>query len=790
MLKDALALHESGQLDQAATLYRAMLADNPRNADALHLLGVIALQRKDAAIAVDLISRAVEIDTRNAAFFSNLGLALMELGRFQDALAAFTRALAIKPDYADALNHRGNALRALKRFDEALASYARTLAINPGHADALNNRGAALSDLRRFEQALANYDRALAIRPLYPEALTNRGVALGEMNRFDEAIASHDRALSLAPDYAQAWNNRGNALSASNRFDEAVASYDRALAIKPNYVEALYNRGTALHELNRFGDALRSFESALAIRSDYAQALNGRGVVLLALNRFDAALASFRAALAIEPDDIEALFNCGNVLGRLKRFDEALACYERALAIKPDYEFLFGATLFCKMRICDWRGLAADFDRVSEAILAGKKAAMPSEILATPLSAARQKQCARIFAGEKHPRVSVLPKIERHSERSRIRLGYFSADFHSHATAHLLAELFERHDRARFDVTAFSFGPAQQDAIRQRLQKSFDRFVDVAGLSDMDVALLARESGIDLAIDLKGFTQDSRPGIFAAGVAPIQASYLGYPGTMGADYIDYLIADPILIPQDQRRHYFEKIVYLPHSYQANDSKRPIADRSFTRAECGLPENAFVFCCFNSNYKIAPAMFDIWMRILRSVEGSVLWLFEENAFATKNLRREAHARGVAPERLVFAPRMELPEHLARHRLADLFLDTLPYNAHTTASDALWAGLPVLTCLGENFPGRVGASLLNALGLPELITHNLGDYAAQALALADGPSRLQALRRKLAANRSSFPLFDSALFARHIEAAYRAMWQRHREGLAPDHIQVPP
>jgi predicted O-linked N-acetylglucosamine transferase (SPINDLY family) len=381
-----------------------------------------------------------------------------------------------------------------------------------------------------------------------------------------------------------------------------------------------------------------------------------------------------------------------------------------------------------------------------------------------------------------------LPRLDAGRGDGRIRLGYFSSDFREHATAYLMAELIERHDRAKFEVIGFSLGHPQKDAMRARLEKSFDRFFDASALSNKDVALLARELEIDIAVDLKGFTQDNRTDIFALGAAPIQVSYLGFPGTMGTDYIDYLIADATLISEQQRQHYAEKIAYLPDTYQVNDSKRGISDISFTKSECGLPEDGFVFCAFSNSYKITPDMFDIWMRLLTRVPGSVLWLMGGATSATSSLRTEARARGVAPDRLVFAKRMELAQHLARQRLAGLFLDTLPYNAHTTASDALWAGLPVLTCLGETFAGRVAASLLRAVGLPELVTFSLDDYERLALELATQPEKLQALRDKLAANRLTEPLFDTARFARNIEAAYAEMWRRKQAGLAPDHIYV--
>jgi predicted O-linked N-acetylglucosamine transferase (SPINDLY family) len=375
------------------------------------------------------------------------------------------------------------------------------------------------------------------------------------------------------------------------------------------------------------------------------------------------------------------------------------------------------------------------------------------------------------------------------SERGgKIRLGYYSADYHEHATAFLTAGLFERHDRSRFELTAFSFGPPREDAMRRRVTAAFDRFVDVRSRSDQEVAQLSRELAIDIAVDLKGYTEGARMGIFAHRAAPVQVSYLGYPGTLAAPYIDYLVADETLIPSETRAFYTEKIAYLPHSYQANDRQRSIAERIFTREELGLPSRGFVFCCFNNAYKITPAVFDVWMRILRRVEGSVLWLLLDNERAAENVRREAEARGVSGSRLVFAPSMALPEHLARHRAADLFLDTHPYNAHTTASDALWAGLPVLTRSGESFAARVAGSLLKAAGLAELVTTTPEAYEALAVELATDPIHLAKLTVGLSRTRLAVPLFDTELFARHLENAYTQMYQRSVRGLSPEHLHV--
>jgi predicted O-linked N-acetylglucosamine transferase (SPINDLY family) len=397
-----------------------------------------------------------------------------------------------------------------------------------------------------------------------------------------------------------------------------------------------------------------------------------------------------------------------------------------------------------------------------------------------------QRKVADIYVHERYP-AATTPTDRRFLPRhEKIRIGYFSADFRNHAIAYLIAGLFELHDRNRFEVSAFSFSPNTDDEMRARLSRAADRFLDVHAQSDGDVAELAKKLELDIAIDLTGFTAECRLGVFSLRAAPIQVNYLGYPGTMAAECIDYVVADSTVIPEADRRHYVEKIVYLPDSYQVNDSKRAISDKTFTREELGLPQTGFVFCCFNNSYKILPEVFECWMRILTHVEGSVLWLIRDSETAVHNLRREAQAKGVSANRLVFAKRMPLADHLARHRLADLFIDTLPYNAHTTASDALWAGLPVLTRIGETFAGRVAASLLRAIDLPELITATQEEYEHLAIALATNPGRLQQLKYKLKRNRLTTPLFNTALFTRHIEAAYMMMYERQRASLPPTHL----
>ncbi len=684
------------------------------------------------------------------------GNELFTQGRPADALLSYDQAIALDPAHATALANRGEALLALGRGDDAAASYERALALRSDRADLFYNHGTILLGLRRHEDALASFDRALALDPDSVDALYNRGNALAELKRPADALASYDRALALQTDDAATLFNRGNALVALHRPADAVASYDRALVLLPDNIEILYNRANALAEIG------------------YP----------------DRALADFDRVLALAPDRVDALNNRGMALWQSGRIAEAARTFAELVARAPDFDYAVGNLIGCRLRCCEWTDLSRRTASIADAVVRGARAVDPFTFLAISDSAAAQLQCARAYAAHRYPPSSRPAVASRHARHDRIRIAYLSADFHEHATAFLAARLFEQHDRSRFEVHAISFGPDASDPMRARLLRSFDSFVDVRAQTDRQVSEMLREREIDIAVDLKGFTTNARTGILADRAAPIQVSFLGYPGTTGTDYIDYIIADERVIPAGDDAFYSECVVRLPGSYQVNDSARPIAGRVPTRAEAGLPAAGFVFACFNTSWKITPRFFAIWMRLLDQVPGSVFWLLADNADATTNLRREAWKRGIAPERLVFAPRVGLADHLARHRLADLFLDTLPCNAHTTASDALWAGLPVLTCTGSAFAARVAGSLLHAANLPELVADNERDYEALARRLAVESGLLSSLRARLERGRASCALFDTDRFRRHLEAAYVVMVERRHRGEPPVAFSVAP
>jgi len=601
------------------------------------------------------------------------------------------------------------------------------------------------------------------------------------------AVRSYAEALAADPDLTAARDGLAEALyrsglvaSAAGRHAEALDSFDRALVLKPRAAATLVQRGAALHRLGRYPAALASFDQALQLAPDDADARFDRAIALHSLGRADEAIAAYGQALAVAPGQVEARLGRAALLQAAGRDEEARIDLEHALELRPDREHLLGDVLFARMSVCAWTGYAETLARLEAGLLRGEPTASPFVAMALSGSPRVQRRAAEDWIVRRNPRTEA-PRWSSAGSGAKVRLGYFSSDLHEHATTSLLGEVLELHDRDGFEVHAYSFGPATDDAARARVMAASTRFHEVGRMSDAEIAAMARADGIDIAIDLKGFTFGARTGIFALGAAPVQVNYLGYPGTMGAPYVDYLIADHALVPDAARADHAEQVVRLPDSYQPNDRRRALAARTPSRAEVGLPEGAFVFCAFNRAYKITPTVFASWMRVLAAIEGSVLWLLVDGAAARAALAGAAARQGIAPERLVWAEPLPSAAHLARQRLADLFLDTSPCNAHTTASDALWAGLPVLTMTGAAFASRVATSLVRAVGQGELAVGSSTEYEALAIALARDRSRLARLKGALALDPAALPLFDAPRYVRHLETAFARMHERRRQGL---------
>jgi predicted O-linked N-acetylglucosamine transferase (SPINDLY family) len=750
----ANSLLQAGRLDEAAALYDQILEAFPEHADTLQLRGVVDLQR----------------------------------GAFDEGLRRFDLAISLQPDHGPAHVNRAAALIGLGRAEEALAAAERALGLVPRSLAAHNNMASALNQLGRSPQALEVCDRAMALGLEDGSLHLHRAAALIYVHRFDDAVAAADRAIEINPDVPDAHGYRAYALTQLHRMVEAAASHERALALAPHSAEGHFSRAVALQYARDHFGAVKSCDQALALRPAYAEALQLRATALNCLERYDDAIADLDRCLELQPDFANAYALRGMCFALSKRPERALADLEIALDLDPTIRVIPGQCAYLGLQVCEWEGLQERIESIHAAIDNKFFAVQPLVLATLPSTPKHQHTIATCAYQDTAP----APFREIRGTRAfneKLRIAYFSSDFGDHPVGHLIIGLLEEHDRSQFEVISVSFGSDVNDAARRRIERASDRFIEAQGMTDDETAALARDLNVHIAIDLNGYTLNMRPRIFSIGAAPIQVNYLGFPGTLGSDRIHYIIGDRVIIPPEHYPYFSERVVTMPHSYfLTNNIKRQVPARLSTRREVGLPDTGFVFACFNATQKITPDAFDVWMRLLKAVDGSVLWLNECIPTGMRNLRREAKERGVSPDRIIFAPRTPGLEYLTRYRLADLFLDTFYYNAHATGAEALMMGLPVVTRLGAAFAGRVGASLLTAIGLPELIATDSEGYERIALRLAQDPAVYKDVREKLARNLATYPLFDTKRYTRNLEAAYREMWTRHEQGLAPDHIKV--
>lgn len=704
--------------------------------------------------------------------------------------------------------HRGGAVK------EAAAMYRTMLGSHPASFDLQHYLGMALMQMGQMEQATVHLQKAISLNPKSAAAFCNLGVACDMQGRTDQALDALNQAIAIKPDFAEPWVRKAAVLHMSGQLAAAVGAYQHATVLRRD--SGLFNNyGAALRDLGRYEDALNAFGAALESKPDYAAAMVNRGNTLRDMGRAAEAIVDYDRVLALYPDHADAIANRARAVeeaaGRALTQEHAGAAeagpgkvdsyarkeepknllqselleYAREFAANPDIASRPELRHHVMMKLSDWSSYDVVED-VLDTVRKGERMIHPFLLVALPCTAREHMLCAKKYATTTMPARAPLV-VNKPYNHQKIRVAYLSNDFFEHATAYLMAGLFEAHDRARFEWTALSYNPPSDTAMRRRLESSFDHFVDVSTMDDAAAARLIREREIDILVDLKGYTAASRTEILSYRPAPVQMAYLGYPGTTGAPFIDYAIVDRYVVSAEVEPFFTEKLVFMPESYQVNDNKREIASRP-SREEAGLPADGFVFCSFNNNYKITPDMFDVWMRILQRTQNSFLWVYKGVAAAEANLKEEARKRGVDPSRLIFAGHAPQAEHLARLACADLFLDTLPCNAHTTASDALWAGLPVLTVSGGTFAGRVAGSILHAANLPELIAPDIKAYEEMAVTFAQSPEKLHAIKDKLATTRDTMPLFDTARFARHIEDAYYQAYKCYEAGLEPQNIVV--
>jgi predicted O-linked N-acetylglucosamine transferase (SPINDLY family) len=754
LFEQALAAFNNRNYSVTMKNLLSFLKNNPTNIDGYHLLGVTLALMNDHKNALKYYKEAINLKTNDAQIFSNYASSLSEIGDYENALNAQKKALLIEPNNHEYLYNAGNILCALGYFNDSLIYYQNALKINQTFAPIYNNYGKALFDLKRFSESLEYFDQALKIDPYYLNCLNNKGIALKELKYYDESMNVLQIAYSINNNHAETLSNIGIVLCALNKFKEALNFFQRAVELKPNYAEAWSNKGAVFNYFKKFNDAISCHDRALNIAPTYAEAWSNKATSLVEINKYS----------------------------------DALKCYEKALVLKPEFEWIFGNVIHTKMKLGLWNDYENDLNKLINDINSRKKSVQPFVSLFSIDDPSIHKQCAEIYVSSLFSTNQKLEPFDNKLTRNKIRLGYFSADFGSHAVSSLIVELLEFHNKNLFEIIGFSFSKNDGGTMYSRVSNTFDEFIQIDDMSDREVAILARNKQIDIAIDLGGFTGANRFGPFAFKLAPIQVNYLGYPGTSGSDFMDYVIADKTLIPEEQRNSFSEKIVYLPDCYQPNDSTKVIKHKFQHRSELDLPENSFVFCCFNNNYKIQPNIFKIWMHILSIVDHSVLWLLMDDDALKTNLSNEAKNLGIDPDRLIYANRLPVSEHLGRHAFADLFLDTFPYNAHTTASEALWSGLPLLTLQGKSFASRVASSLLKAMDLPELICQSQDEYKSKAIFLAKNPAEISELKRKISQNKYSSPLFNTKLMTQNLEAAYTKMYQAYLEGRNLDHMYI--
>ncbi len=771
-----MALGAQGRAPEAIVELRRAQAIAPDNIDVVLNLANALAESAHTTEAETLLRRVLEVQPSHADARFNLATLYTGLGRLDEAATEFHALLQQHPDSADAHNSLGIVLERQLQLDAAAESYRRALALDGNHVSALNNLGNVMRAQRRFDEAQGYYTRAMQQAPTHADAYLNRGLLHARQDQREEARGWFDKALSVDPRCVEAAINIGELHRQAGALPEAVTAYRKALSIESANIDVLNALGNLLRTQGQLDEAAACFSRAIRAAPDDAASLINLGVLRGQQEQFDEASALLRRAVNIDKNSVMAHTRLADVLKVSGHIEEAKAAYERLLLLQPENVAASAGLAHVRQHLCDWAGIETLWDVARRAILEGGHTGItPFSALSIDTTAQEQQICAQTWArhefgwiSDQHAAVTPRTRVQN----APLRLGYLSWDYHEHATAYLMAEVFELHNRDRYSVTAYSLGPDDGSAIRSRIRSGCDAFVDVAALSDAAVARRIADDGIDILIDLKGYTLGSRAPILAYRPAPVQVNWLGFPGTMGTPCIDWIFADPFIIPEGAEAHYDERVYRLPDCYQPNDRRRAVAAAP-TRAECGLPETGVVFCCFNQAYKILPETFAAWMRILARVPGSVLWLLETSPMAARNLHSSAAALGVAAERILFAPRRPLADHLARYRIADLALDTFPYTSHTTASDALWTGCPLVARVGDTFASRVSGSVLNAAQLPELVTDTLAAFEEKAVQIALDPDRRAALRRYLDEKRMTLPLFDTPRFVANLEAAYQTI-----------------
>lgn len=801
----ANAYMQLGQLTEAMETYKMALVLDPSLVDAHSNLGNLYKAQGLLDSARLCYTEAIRVKPTFAIAWSNLAGVLKDEGQLELAIEHYREAIRLAPEFADAHSNLGNVLKECGRIQEAIQSYQHAISIRPGFAIAFGNLASSYYDAGQLELAVQTFRHAIQLEPNFPDAYNNLGNALRELRQLEQAITCYRTALRLKPDHPHAYNNLGNALKDKGMVKEAIHCYTTAARLMPQFAAAHSNLGSVLKEQGKLDQALAHYQEAITIDPQFADAYSNMGNVFKDLNRLEEAIQCYSTAIRLKPQFADAYSNLASAYKDGGRMDDAITCYRKALSLRPQFPDAFANYFHAMLFVCDWRSRDADLRTLmgfldqqfaSDAVL---PSVQPFHALVYPLSMQRFQDISRRYAERARMNVSLveMPALRYKSKKSheRLRVGYVSSDLGNHPLAHLMQSVFGFHDQNKFEIFCYATSPDDGSRWRRKISDEVEHFVDISDVRNHgDAARKIHQDGIHILINLNGYTKGARNEIFALQPAPVQMSYMGFCGTLGADYIQYMVGDATVVPVAHRRFFTEKIIEMPHSYFVNDHKQSAQevlepDKCPTRAQYGVPEDQFVFCNFNQVYKIDPQTFTTWMNILKRVPQSILWLLRFPPLAEANIRAEARARGIKDHRLHFTDVAPKDEHLKRGYLADLFLDTPECNAHTTGCDILWGGTPMITMAKDRMACRVASSLLQAANLSELITQTLDEYEELAVALASDMEKLWDVRKRLEEDRLQCPLFDTRRWVQNLETGLTMAWERHEAGLSPDHIQVP-
>ena len=795
-MRQALQCHEAGQLHEAEQMYQSVLDIKPEHADALHLKGLVAYQTGRHETAIDLIKRAIHNDPANPLYYSNLGAALRISGDLAGAVSCYNKAIRLKPNYPEAIFNLGSTYYSMGNLEQAIASYRQAIHIKPSYMEAFVNLGVIFNDLRRYAEAFEYCQSALNIKPDCADAYNNLGNAAKGLGRIEEAISYFNKSIEIMPDCAETYSNLGNALFDAGSSDKAIACFQKAIELKPEYGEAYNNMGTAFRLQRRLKEAHLCFQKAISLKPGDPEAYHNMGNIYYDQGKYDDASEWYRKAIEIRPNMAESYIQLGITMHWQGKSDASLSCFKKAEQFDPDNPRIYMHLIHELQSRCEWKGLESLNRKVdqftNEAIRDGRRPdEMPFLNLIRHPDIKMNYEVAKAWSSEISKRVSnyKIKSAVRFSrkKREKITIGYLSNNFRNHPTSHLVCGLFRLHNRDLFNIYCYSYGDNDNSSYRAQIQNDCDKFIDIKDMDFSEAAKQIYEDRVDILVDLAGYMKENRMDICAVRPAPIQVRWLGHAGTTGADFFDYIITDPIVSPEKFSPYFSEKFIYMD-CYQINNNRQPISDVKMNKQDAGLPAERFIFCSFCTDYKIEPVMFEAWMEILQQVPAGVLWLLEGNGALEKNLRKEVQNCHVNPERLIFAERLSKEDHLRRLSLADLALDTRVVNGAATTSDALWAGVPVVSLRGEHFASRMSYSILNAIGLSELVTPNIEEYKKLAISLANNRDRLSILRNRLAENQKNKMLFDTTGYVHNLEKAFKKIWMNYLEGQDPEMIRA--